>query len=168
MVISGPVSTWAAIFHLWGSNWRVPYYHCVQAVPMVRLWVLWIFNLCTDVDACNCTCGLYKHHKTLRESAWKLTLEKNSLATLRNWTCVSIVSDLTLDQWSCVPSSFLPSCLSCFWFVFVLPLFHCFLSGFAFFHLKFLLAAKHCILLKLSCLMSVEIHFMLASVSLWV
>ena len=76
MVISGPVSTWAAIFHLWGSNWRVPYYHCVQAVPMVRLWVLWIFNLCTDVDACNCTCGLYEHHKTLRESAWQLTLEK--------------------------------------------------------------------------------------------
>ena len=119
MVISGPVSTWAAIFRLWGSNWRVPYYHCVPTVPMVRLWVLWIFNLGTDVDAHDCTCGLYEHRKTLRESAWKLTLEENSLATLWNWTCVSIVSDLTLDQWSCVPASFFPSFLSCFRFLFI-------------------------------------------------
>ena len=35
---------------------------CVQT--MVRLSVFKLFNLCTDVDACVCTQGLYTHRKT--------------------------------------------------------------------------------------------------------
>ena len=42
---------------------------------MVWLSVLGIFNTHTDVDACSCTLGLYKHQKFVLEADWK----KNSL-----------------------------------------------------------------------------------------
>ena len=48
---------------------------CVQTT--VWLPVFGIFSMHTDVDACNCTQGLYGHRKTLY---WKLTLGEKSLA----------------------------------------------------------------------------------------
>ena len=48
---------------------------CVQT--MLWLPVFGIFNVLTDVDACDCTRGLYRHCKSLH---WKLALgEKNPL-----------------------------------------------------------------------------------------
>ena len=59
---------------------------CVQTkawLPVFR-----IFNLCTDVDACNCTQVLYGHCKSLH---WKLTLGEKSLAAPGIQTHISIV-----------------------------------------------------------------------------
>ena len=57
------------------SYWCVQYF-CVQT--MVRLPVLGIFNVRTDVDACDCTRRLYRHCKRVCTGSW---LREKSLAT---------------------------------------------------------------------------------------
>ena len=66
---------------------------CVQtAWPAV----FGIFSMCTDVDACDCTQGLYRHHKSLH---WKLTLgERKKLATPWTQTWVSIASGFSVGR----------------------------------------------------------------------
>ena len=49
--------------------------------------VFGIFNVCTGVDACDCTWRLYRHHKSL---LWNLTLGEKSLAASGTRTCISI------------------------------------------------------------------------------
>ena len=58
---------------------------CVQT--MVWLPVFGIFNVHADVDACDCTQGLYGHRKRVCTGNW---LGKKSLAAPGMWTCVSI------------------------------------------------------------------------------
>ena len=53
---------------------------CVQTMVCLRL--LGIFNMCTSVDASNCTWGLYKHWKRICTISW--LWEKKSLAALGN------------------------------------------------------------------------------------
>ena len=43
------------------------------------------FSVRTDVNACDCTRGMYGHRKSLH---WKLTLGEKSFAAPRNQTCV--------------------------------------------------------------------------------
>ena len=47
-----------------------------------------IFNVCTGVDACNCTRGLYRHHT--RESALEVDPERKFPAALGTQTHISI------------------------------------------------------------------------------
>ena len=58
---------------------------CVQTV--VCLPVFGILNMHSDVDACNCTQGLYEHCKRVCTDSW--LREKNDLAALGNKICVS-------------------------------------------------------------------------------
>ena len=59
---------------------------CVQTKAWLP--VSGIFNVCTDVDACDCTQVLYGHCKSLH---WKLTLGEKSLAAPGTQTGISIV-----------------------------------------------------------------------------
>ena len=64
---------------------------------------VWDFNVCTDVDACDCTRGLYGHRKSLH---WKLTLEAKSLAAPGTRTRVSIAPGFSVgrsNNWSIRP-----------------------------------------------------------------
>ena len=60
-----------------------------------------IFNVRTDVNACNCT---REHIDTLRESASKLTLGEKSLAASGNRTCVGGVPVRRSTNWATSPS----------------------------------------------------------------
>ena len=59
---------------------------CVQTKAWLP--VSGTFNVCTDVDACDCTQVLYGHCKSLY---WKLTLGEKSLAAPGTPTRISIV-----------------------------------------------------------------------------
>ena len=48
----------------------IPVFPCGKKINKKMVWVsqFGIFNVCTDVDACYCTWGLYKHHEICTES----------------------------------------------------------------------------------------------------
>ena len=57
-------------------------YQSVQSVHVTKQWLLWlpvfgIFNVCTDVNACDCTWRLYGHRKRVCTESW--LWEKNPL-----------------------------------------------------------------------------------------
>ena len=57
-------------------------YQSVQSVHVTKQWLLWlpvfgIFNVCTDVNACDCTWRLYGHCKRVCTESW--LWEKNPL-----------------------------------------------------------------------------------------
>ena len=54
---------------------------------MVQLAMFGIFNTLTDVDACDCTQGLYRHCKSLH---WKLTQREKSLGAPGTQTCIKV------------------------------------------------------------------------------
>ena len=64
---------------------------CDQTI--VWLPVLGFFNLCTDVDACNCIGGLYRHWKII---CTRRLFEKNPLPHQGTWTQVSIVPGFSI------------------------------------------------------------------------
>ena len=64
---------------------------CDQTI--VWLPVLGFFNLCTDVDACNCIWGLYRHWKMICTGR---LFEKNPLPHQGTWTQVSIVPGFSI------------------------------------------------------------------------
>ena len=67
---------------------------------VVQLPVLEIFNVCTDINACDCMWP-----NTTRETARKADFGNNSLATPGIRTCVSGIPGLTLIQLSYIPAS---------------------------------------------------------------
>ena len=71
---------------------------CVPA----KVWLptLGIFNVYTDVNACDCTWGLFRHHKSLH---CKLTLEEKSFARPGNWTCISGTPVRRSNNWATSP-----------------------------------------------------------------
>ena len=73
-------------------------YLCVQT--KVWLPMLGILNVYTDVNACDCTRGLYGHRKSLH---WKLTLGEKSLAPSGNRTSLSGVPVLHSTSWATSP-----------------------------------------------------------------
>ena len=60
-----------------------------------------IFNARTDVNACDCTQGMYGHHK--ESLHWKLTLGEKSFAAPGNRTCVSGVLVRISTNWTTSP-----------------------------------------------------------------
>ena len=66
---------------------------CVQT--MVRLPVFGIFSVGTDVDACDCTRGLYGHHRRVH---WKLTLGQKTFAVPGTRTRVSIAPGFSVER----------------------------------------------------------------------
>ena len=67
---------------------------CVQT--MVWLPAFGLFNVHTDVDACDCTRGLYGHLNLSRYL--KLTFGENSLAALGTRTRVSIAPGFSVGR----------------------------------------------------------------------
>ena len=66
---------------------------CVQT--LLQLPVFGIFNVRTDVDAYNCTPGLYGHRKNLH---WKLILGEKSLAAAGTRTRVSVTPGFSVGR----------------------------------------------------------------------
>ena len=62
---------------------------------MVWLPVLGIFKVHTDVDACDCTRGLYGHHKRVCTGSWQ---GEKSLATLGTQTHVSVAPGFSVGR----------------------------------------------------------------------
>ena len=71
---------------------------CVKT--MVRLPVFWIFNMCTDVDACNCTWGMYWHHKRVCTESWLWDKNLSPTSTLHpNFQSDALPTELSPLPW---------------------------------------------------------------------
>ena len=84
--------------------------------------VFGIFYVRSDVDACDCTRGLYGHGKNLH---WKLTLGEKSLAASGTQTRISIVPAEGVGSWFYFSALLVPGvCLvdsSVMWSAYLIP-----------------------------------------------